>query len=275
MKKTEWKRECPKCGKEMYYKHKRGLNSAIKLNTKCQHCCQSGSVKDTSNGNWIRNCPSCNKELSYKDKRSYLKYEEKKSLCNSCTQKRDIKNGTRICWNKGKKMDDKYRESVRNGWKKSRQHRIGEHHPFFGKDGPMKGKSMPSGSLEKRIETMKKRDKFWFGHSVNFNKEACRFFDLLNEDKNINGIHALNGGERCFSGFFLDYYISDMNIAVEYDEKKHFKGGELKKEDKIRQMILERDHGIKFIRIKECETFEKFLIQFNKQYENIISNNNS
>ena len=56
-----------------------------------------------------------------------------------------------------------------------------------------------------------------------YSKTACNYINELNKTYNWNLQHAENGGEIIISGYFLDGYDKDLNIAFEYDEPKHYK----------------------------------------------------
>lgn len=52
----------------------------------------------------------------------------------------------------------------------------------------------------------------------------------------------------------IDYYIPELNVAIEYDENshKHY----LDKKDKIRQLEIEKELGCKFIRVSDKNSDE-------------------
>lgn len=54
----KWKRNCPKCGEELYYSQKSGFNRAIKNNSKCLSCSHKKGK--------INNCLECNNKTSNK-----------------------------------------------------------------------------------------------------------------------------------------------------------------------------------------------------------------
>ena len=84
---------------------------------------------------------------------------------------------------------------------------------------------------------------------------------------NINIQHALNGGEKKFQRYWVDGYIEEYNICIEYDEHKH--KYQLEK-DLIRQKWIEDNFGCNFIRIDE----DKFTTDINEK-ENIFLQLNS
>ena len=86
-----------------------------------------------------------------------------------------------------------------------------------------------------------------------FNKKGCLLFDKINKNENIYIQHAMNGGEYYIKklGYWLDGYDKNNNVAYEYDEKYHFKNGELRQKDITRQKEIESFLKCKFIRIKD------------------------
>lgn len=91
-------------------------------------------------------------------------------------------------------------------------------------------------------------------NQANFSEKACKFIDKLNELKGWNLQHAMNGGEICIEGYHLDGYDKVLNIAFEYDEKRHYKGPnfvELKLKDIIRMNEIHNAIGCRFFRFNE------------------------
>jgi hypothetical protein len=91
--------------------------------------------------------------------------------------------------------------------------------------------------------------------SPNYNLLACQYFHFLNYDFGWNVIHAENGGEYFISelGYWVDYYLKNMNLIIEYDEPKHYdRDDNLKEKDIKRQQEIEDFLSpIQFIRLKE------------------------
>ena len=51
--------------------------------------------------------------------------------------------------------------------------------------------------------------------------------------------------------YFVDGYVPQLNVAIEVDETHHFKNGQLRTEDIIRQKNIEEVLGCEFVRIKD------------------------
>jgi len=100
-----------------------------------------------------------------------------------------------------------------------------------------------------RLEQLKASGKF-----PSYNSNACKFFNLLNENVNWNGNHALSNGEYEIEGYSVDYYSPSKNLIIEWDEEPHYKGrnNTLLKKDIIRQNnIISKSPNIHFLRIRE------------------------
>jgi len=84
----------------------------------------------------------------------------------------------------------------------------------------------------------------------NFNKEACKLFDKISEEKNIHIQHAMNGGEYRLEelGYWVDGYDKENNVVYEFDEKYHFSEKQQKK-DKIREKEITNLLNCEFVRI--------------------------
>lgn len=59
-----------------------------------------------------------------------------------------------------------------------------------------------------------------------FNLYACELFDDLNEmllDINTpRGLHGTDGGEKKIGKYWVDFYIPEYKIVIEYNEKHHY-----------------------------------------------------
>lgn len=86
-----------------------------------------------------------------------------------------------------------------------------------------------------------------------YNKNSIRLIEEYGKQNGYTFLHAENGGEYYIKelGYFLDAYDIKNNIVLEIDEKHHFDVfGNLKENDKIRQLEIENLLKCKFIRIK-------------------------
>jgi len=76
-----WTRNCPKCGKKLFYASKHGRNqSNSNIN-----CCKSCAMKSCGiSSEYKRKCSKCNKELFYKTIKNLNRATVKKSCCKNC-----------------------------------------------------------------------------------------------------------------------------------------------------------------------------------------------
>jgi very-short-patch-repair endonuclease len=56
--------------------------------------------------------------------------------------------------------------------------------------------------------------------------------------------------------YYIDFFLPEKNIAIEFDEMNHLWGKAKRENDKVRQKYLEGEYGIRFIRVLEND-FEK------------------
>lgn len=90
--------------------------------------------------------------------------------------------------------------------------------------------------------------------STRYNINACRYIDFLNSRFNWHLQHAENGGEVRVCNYFLDGYDSDLNIAFEYDEPRHYidaQANSLCERDISRMLTIIAELDCKFIRYNE------------------------
>ena len=81
---------------------------------------------------------------------------------------------------------------------------------------------------------------------------ACEFINKLNEEKGWNLQHAENGGEIRVGNYYLDGYDSNLNIAFEYDEKRHYNSnGELNEKDIKKMTYIKENLHCRFFRYNE------------------------
>lgn len=107
--------------------------------------------------------------------------------------------------------------------------------------------------------------------SANYSKVACEFMDNLSKEKGWNLIHALNGHEKVVHGFYLDGYDESLNIAFEYDERKHYVGDPkenvLRFKDRERQNIIIKELKCKMFRYNE-ESKQLYEVFYDDSIEN-------
>ena len=171
------------------YTSKRGYTNGCNKNLKCQSCAAKTrknvkriykNTKHLKDGKVRpRYCPCCGKEIIYKNKRKRCLAENANSLCSSCAcKKREHE----------KHSEKRYNMEIINGDKiffrfcptcnkKIYYNRCGHRNQLEGKEC-------------RECHILSKKYIF-----PNYNKIACEFFNKINVKFNLNGKHALNGGE--------------------------------------------------------------------------------
>ena len=210
-----WKRNCPKCNKELVYKSYKSMWNSKNHNSNCLSCSSSISKKGI---------PS-----SFKGK--FHTKETKEKISHS-------KFGS-IPWNKGKKIGN-LSDETKKKMPLSQKNRI-----IYWKEkisNSHKGKYLSEETKYKlRLATINDlRKKGVLPSKRNYNFDACEFIDKLNKERGWNLQHALNGGEVELYGYFVDGYDKERNIIFEYDEPNHDKLGKKKKIQFVRIIYLKK-----------------------------------
>ena len=78
--------------------------------------------------------------------------------------------------------------------------------------------------------------------------------------------HALNGGEKKFVRYYVDGYIPEHNICIEWDEKQHNVKRKIERDNK-KDNFLEETFGCQIVRINQ----KKFLCDVDGQTEIVVS----
>jgi len=113
---------------------------------------------------------------------------------------------------------------------------------------------LPASRLNLRLKKIKRiKESLENGYQIspNYNPDACKIIDIINE-QGYNFQHAQNGGEFNIKslGYWLDGYDEHRNIVIEIDEPEHFLNGKLKDKDIERQEEIKTELNCKFIRIR-------------------------
>lgn len=111
-----------------------------------------------------------------------------------------------------------------------------------------KGKHLTEDHKEKlRVKAKKRFTEEGFGIIPSIGNHEKEILDKLEEIFNYK-IHR----NFFIDGYYLDGYISEINLAIEVDENYHFdREGNLKQKDLDRQKRIEKLLNCKFLRIKE------------------------
>lgn len=100
-----------------------------------------------------------------------------------------------------------------------------------------------------------------------YNPNSIIYLDLLSKELNILIQHALNVGEKKFQRCFIDGYIEEYNICIEWDEKYHDRIKQKEKDIK-RDNFLTEQFKCKIIRINQEEflkDIENNLLKISKE----------
>ena len=232
--KKPYKRTCPKCKKDVFHTDIKNRNRADKIKKMCSSCgikLNHADVKGKNNPFYGKKHSEKTKKL-WKSTRTYehLKGENhysitvpgwKEKISKSLSGKNNPMYGKTGNLNPfyGKKHSEKTKLLLK-------QKQIGKKSIHFGK------KHSEEHNLKIRISHVNRLKNLGLYHKGNFNTNACKYFDILNNEKGWNLQHALNGGEIDCLGYSLDAYDKNKNIAVEYDESYHYDtNGNLKTKD--------------------------------------------
>jgi len=134
---------------------------------------------------------------------------------------------------------------------------------LYGFKAPAKNSIIKELSINRQIE---KYGELWLKHIPKYNPNSIIYIDMISEKLIIPIQHALNGGEKKFTRYWVDGYIKEHNICIEWDEKHHSSKKQIE-HDKIRDKFLINSHNCKIIRINERE----FLSDVDNQL-NVIAN---
>ena len=104
---------------------------------------------------------------------------------------------------------------------------------------------------DKMINTMIKRyGEIWINYAPKYNINSIIYLDMLSEKLSLPIQHALNGGEKKFIKYWVDGYINEYNICIEWDEKHHNTKRQ-KERDNIKEEFLKENFNCIIIRINE------------------------
>lgn len=104
--------------------------------------------------------------------------------------------------------------------------------------------------LAQTIEYLKSIDMYSNIVEIVDNRKEIEFLDQLEQTLKPFGIKGKT--QYVVGKYRIDYYIENMNVAIEYDENDH-KGYSYEKHE-LRQQKIEEQLGCKFIRVSDCKT---------------------
>ena len=95
-----------------------------------------------------------------------------------------------------------------------------------------------------------------------YNVNSIIYLDILSEKLILPIQHALNGGEKKFVRYYVDGYIPEYNICIEWDEKQHNVKRKIERDNKKDKFLIET-FDCQIVRINQ----EKFLCDIDGQIE--------
>ena len=185
-----WKRNCPKCQREIIHKHKLSYRQSVLHNKICSFCSNYGRK---------------------------IKEETKQKISQKLSGKYNFHFG-KPGVNLGKKYTKNYCLKISLGRKGTKWNSLS-------KDRILKLRNTDEYREQCRNAAIKRILKQRLNGNLNlrsYSSKACEYFDTLNKENGWNLQHAMNGGECVVGGYFLDAYDKDKNIVVEYDENYHY-----------------------------------------------------
>lgn len=253
--KRKYFKKCDKCNNIQLYGLKLDMIRQINKKSKCKSCRDYKGTKNPMYGK--KHTLEVKEKISKINTGRILSAEHKEKISNK------IKGKNHPMY--GKKHTEESKNKIRHKHL-GKIGLVGINHPMYGKHHNIKSKLKISRSLKGKLigdkNPAKRQDvrnkmrlsrindlKSKYGNiGPNFNDNACKYFDKINEELGWNLQHALNGGEFYIKelGYWVDAYDKYKNIVVEYDEPKHFDvDGRLKQKD--------IDRMISIINLLKCE----------------------
>lgn len=119
----------------------------------------------------------------------------------------------------------------------------------YGFEYPIQNKKI---SIKGQNTMIERYGEIYTKYTPKYNVNSIIYLDMISEKLNLSIQHALNGGEKKIVKYFVDGYIEEYNVCIEWDETFHgskkFKGTDFKKET-----FLKENFGCEIIRINQKE----------------------
>lgn len=237
MKDQIFTRSCPICKSILTYKTRKSLKVAENKNTKCYSCANSGTnhplygktVSESTRNKLSKSNSGKKRTKDQIDARKRAYVEGKLGICkiNKLSGK-DHPNFGRCQSTKTKNILSKYRKGVPI----TQQHR----------DNISKAQIGFKHSEETKRKQRISKINYILTHNggirPSYNSTACKWFELLEEKTNWNGMFAKKNKEYHIKelGYFVDYYEPNLNVVIEYDEPIHYYSDNTLKEKDITRM---------------------------------------
>jgi very-short-patch-repair endonuclease len=102
-----------------------------------------------------------------------------------------------------------------------------------------------------RLELVKHTQKRPAGWNFRAGKYFCDLNRLLVKNNIQEGMHAMNGGEKQFGMYSVDFYIPEYEIIIEYNEASHYANKKKMSYDSNRRKYLEKITGVPVVIVHE------------------------
>lgn len=124
---------------------------------------------------------------------------------------------------------------------------------------------------EKKLQTnVNNYGEIYMKYFPKFNLNSTAHLDVISKKLNIFVQHALNGGEKKFVRYYVDGYIKEYNICIEWDEIQHRVKRKIDRDKKKDEFLIE-NFGCTIIRINE----KQFLGDVDKQINVVVNTINN
>jgi hypothetical protein len=251
----EWKRNCPKCNKEITYQDKYKLKYANRDNRKCLRCALLEKTYKI-NTSYHKKCPKCKNVVFYSSKYALRNSIQIDSLCRKCSKTGELSPvlGTKQSEEVKRRKNEKLRNKKRS-LESKKKYSISK----MGNKNPMYGNHTSKSSSHRRkirigcVKNLKQKSEL-VGKTIlpRINPIACQKIDDYGNKNGYNFRHGLNSDEFYIEklGYWVDGYDQDKNVVIEYYEKFHNRTKN-KKKDLRRQKEIIDFLGCSFIIIHE------------------------
>lgn len=223
-----FKRNCPKCSKELCYSRKDHYINATKKNVNCRSCSKIGrllsaehKVKLSESRRGKKRGPHSIKTIEKIRLARQMQPEPMLGKAHSIETRRKLSIA-----NKGKLPSIEAR-------KKMSKSQLGKRHSA-------------ETLLKMRLSHLSRIERNFGQVMPNYNPEACKLIEEYGKEHGFNFQHAENGGEFYIKelGYWVDGYDKEKNIVIEFYEPWHTKQQE---RDLIRQQEITSHLGCEFI----------------------------
>ena len=120
---------------------------------------------------------------------------------------------------------------------------------------------------EKKLQTnINNYGEIYMKYFPKYNLNSILYLNMLSNKLQLPIQHALKSGEKKFVRYYVDGYIPEHNICIEWDEKQHNLKRKIERDNK-KDNFLRENFGCQIVRIKEKE----FLKDVNNQI-NLVCN---